>query len=122
MMDAAHELGLRGVEERHPLLDRAGEHPLEERGLHLLLAEQSVLHRLDGGWQHGLRHRGGDRCGSVDFWEDGEGLGEHDVDLARHGDELVVTVKAVEWHLSHVYRKLGISSRTFLPSMLGVSA
>jgi ATP/maltotriose-dependent transcriptional regulator MalT len=37
-------------------------------------------------------------------------------------NELVVTVKAVEWHLSHVYRKLGISSRTHLPGTLGVSA
>src|SRR4051812_8455255 len=35
--------------------------------------------------------------------------------------ELVVTVKAVEWHLSHVYRKLGISSRANLASTLGVS-
>jgi len=35
--------------------------------------------------------------------------------------ELVVTVKAVEWHLSHVYRKLGISSRAKLASTLGVS-
>jgi ATP/maltotriose-dependent transcriptional regulator MalT len=35
--------------------------------------------------------------------------------------ELVVTVKAVEWHLSHVYRKLGISSRSMLASTLGVS-
>ena len=35
--------------------------------------------------------------------------------------ELVVTVKAVEWHLSHVYRKLGISSRVNLASTLGVS-
>jgi ATP/maltotriose-dependent transcriptional regulator MalT len=34
--------------------------------------------------------------------------------------ELVVTVKAVEWHLSHVYRKLGISSRTMLAEILGV--
>jgi DNA-binding CsgD family transcriptional regulator len=33
--------------------------------------------------------------------------------------ELVVTVKAVEWHLSHVYRKLGISSRSGLASTLG---
>jgi ATP/maltotriose-dependent transcriptional regulator MalT len=37
-------------------------------------------------------------------------------------DELVVTVKAVEWHLSHVYRKLGISSRTHLPETLGATA
>jgi ATP/maltotriose-dependent transcriptional regulator MalT len=35
--------------------------------------------------------------------------------------ELVVTVKAVEWHLSHVYRKLGISSRANLASTLGAS-
>lgn len=34
-------------------------------------------------------------------------------------DRLRVTVKAVEWHLSHVYRKLGIRSRTMLPDSLG---
>src|SRR4051794_14135429 len=34
-------------------------------------------------------------------------------------NELVVTVKAVEWHLSHVYRKLGISSRVNLAETLG---
>ena len=32
--------------------------------------------------------------------------------------ELFVTVKAVEWHLSNVYRKLGIRSRTRLPGLL----
>jgi ATP/maltotriose-dependent transcriptional regulator MalT len=36
-------------------------------------------------------------------------------------NELVVTIKAVEWHLSHVYRKLGISSRANLSSTLGAS-
>ena len=30
-----------------------------------------------------------------------------------------MTVKAVEWHLSHVYRKLGIPSRTRLAATLG---
>jgi len=35
-------------------------------------------------------------------------------------EQLVVTVKAVEWHLSHVYRKLGINSRTHLAGTLGV--
>lgn len=35
--------------------------------------------------------------------------------------ELVVTVKAVEWHLSHVYRKLGIRSRRGLAGVLGVA-
>jgi DNA-binding CsgD family transcriptional regulator len=34
-------------------------------------------------------------------------------------DQLVVTVKAVEWHLSHVYRKLGIHSRGSLAASLG---
>jgi len=37
-------------------------------------------------------------------------------------EELVVTVKAVEWHLSRVYRKLGISSRTRLAAALGAMA
>ncbi|MEV7430714.1 LuxR C-terminal-related transcriptional regulator [Nocardioides sp. NPDC092400] len=37
-------------------------------------------------------------------------------------EQLVVTVKAVEWHLSHVYRKLGISSRTRLAGTLGAPA
>lgn len=32
--------------------------------------------------------------------------------------ELVVTVKAVEWHLSHAYRKLGVGSRDQLAGML----
>ncbi len=34
---------------------------------------------------------------------------------------LDVGVKAVEWHLSHVYRKLGIRSRTRLPAALGLA-
>ena len=35
-------------------------------------------------------------------------------------DHLVVTVKAVEWHLSHIYRKLGIRSRVGLAASLGL--
>ena len=33
-------------------------------------------------------------------------------------EELVVTVKAVEWHLSNAYRKLGINSRRDLMAVL----
>jgi DNA-binding NarL/FixJ family response regulator len=32
--------------------------------------------------------------------------------------ELVVTVKAVEWHLSNAYKKLGINSRSELADVL----
>ena len=46
-------------------------------------------------------------------------------DLAASGlsnreiaQQLFVTVKAVEWHLSNVYRKLGIRSRTRLAESL----
>ncbi|WP_395658609.1 LuxR C-terminal-related transcriptional regulator [Nocardioides sp.] len=35
--------------------------------------------------------------------------------------QLVVTVKAVEWHLSRVYRKLGIRSRSGLAGSLGLA-
>lgn len=37
-------------------------------------------------------------------------------------DHLIVTVKAVEWHLSHVYRKLGIRSRGGLRTSLDPEA
>jgi len=50
-------------------------------------------------------------------------------DLAASGltnrqiaEQLFVTVKAVEWHLSNVYRKLGIRSRARLPQLLQVPA
>jgi DNA-binding CsgD family transcriptional regulator len=35
--------------------------------------------------------------------------------------QLEVTVKAVEWHLSNVYRKLNISGRTGLAESLGIA-
>jgi DNA-binding CsgD family transcriptional regulator len=35
--------------------------------------------------------------------------------------EMTVTIKAVEWHLSHVYRKLGIPNRTLLADTLGAA-
>ena len=38
--------------------------------------------------------------------------------IAEH---LVVSVKAVEWHLSRVYRKLGIRSRQALAPTLGTA-
>jgi DNA-binding NarL/FixJ family response regulator len=35
--------------------------------------------------------------------------------------EMTVTVKAVEWHLSHVYRKLGVPNRLELAETLGTA-
>lgn len=43
----------------------------------------------------------------------GSGLSNHEI-----AGRLVVTVKAVEWHLSHIYRKLGIRGRRDLPAAL----
>jgi DNA-binding NarL/FixJ family response regulator len=40
----------------------------------------------------------------------------------RIAGQLDVSVKAVEWHLSRVYRKLGIRSRTGLAAALGLSS
>ena len=37
-------------------------------------------------------------------------------------EQLLVSIKAVEWHLSRTYRKLGISSRTALTSIFGIPA
>jgi DNA-binding CsgD family transcriptional regulator len=45
------------------------------------------------------------------------GLGNRAIAL-----ELAVSVKAVEWHLGHVYRKLAISSRTDLAETLDSTA
>jgi DNA-binding CsgD family transcriptional regulator len=33
-----------------------------------------------------------------------------------------VTVKAVQWHLRNVYRKLDVGSREELPAVLGIDA
>jgi ATP/maltotriose-dependent transcriptional regulator MalT len=78
------------------LLDRLGEHPrrVQTEAMAALTASEQRVARLAA---EGLTNR-------------------------RIAAELDVTVKAVEWHLSHVYRKLGISSRTDLGSTLGVSA
>ena len=34
---------------------------------------------------------------------------------------LALTAKTVEWHLTHIYRKLGVRSRTELAARLGTS-
>ncbi|MGH2712969.1 MAG: helix-turn-helix domain-containing protein, partial [Thermoleophilaceae bacterium] len=43
----------------------------------------------------------------------GEGLSNREI-----SEVLVVTLKTVEWHLRHAYRKLGIESRRELASAL----
>jgi DNA-binding CsgD family transcriptional regulator len=76
------------------LLERAGERPrpLEGEALALLTAAERRVARLAAG---GLTNR----------------------QIAEH---LTVTVKGVEWHLSRVYRKLGVGSRDGLTALLNV--
>lgn len=74
------------------LLERAGERaqPLEDETLALLTAAERRVARLAA---DGLTNR-------------------------QIADRLALTVKGVEWHLSRVYRKLGIGSRAGLPDLL----
>jgi ATP/maltotriose-dependent transcriptional regulator MalT len=78
------------------LLDRLGEqhHPVRGEALAALTASERRVARLaaDGLTNRAIAH------------------------------QLVVSVKAVEWHLSRVYRKLGIRSRVGLASTLGLTA
>ena len=46
-----------------------------------------------------------------------EGLSNREI-----AEQLVVTVKTVEWHLKNSYQKLGVTSRTQLPDQLGGDA
>jgi DNA-binding CsgD family transcriptional regulator len=47
----------------------------------------------------------------------GEGLTNREI-----AQRLFVSVKAVQWHLRNVYRKLDIASRGELPAALGLGA
>lgn len=78
------------------LLERAGERarPLEGEALAVLTSAEQRVARLAA---QGLTNR-------------------------QIAEELTVTVKGVEWHLSRVYRKLGISSRAGLGSLLDITA
>jgi len=74
------------------LLERAGEraHPLEGETLATLTAAERRVARLAA-----------------------EGLTNRQI-----ADQLSLTIKGVEWHLSRVYRKLGIGSRSALTGLL----
>lgn len=78
------------------LLERAGERarPLEGEALAVLTSAEQRVARLAA---QGLTNR-------------------------QIAEELTVTVKGVEWHLSRVYRKLGISSRAGLGTLLDITA
>lgn len=92
----AHRQGLRPLQERvERLLGRAGEQPMTapSAGVATLTATERRVADLAAG---GLTNR-------------------------LVAAELAVSVKAVEWHLSHVYRKLGISSRARLAGALGLA-
>ncbi|MEP9384394.1 helix-turn-helix transcriptional regulator [Nocardioides cheoyonin] len=78
------------------LLEHAGEQPrsLEDETLSLLTPAEQRVARLAAG---GLTNR-------------------------QIADRLLVTIKGVEWHLSRVYRKLGIASRGDLVGLISTRA
>ena len=50
------------------------------------------------------------------------GLAAEGLTNRQIAEQLLVSVKAVEWHLSRTYRKLGITSRSGLAQTFGVPA
>ena len=66
-----------------------------------------------GNWMTHLDHR---RKRPVWRWPRG-GLTNREI-----AQRLFVTIKAVQWHLGNVYRKLDIGSRGELPAALGLGA
>ena len=79
---AAHELGLSGVKEAHPLLDRAGEDASEKRLVDLVHREQLALVRFGarGGYDGLLHGRDDGRRGSHQG-EQRQSAGQDGVDL-----------------------------------------
>ena len=78
----ANELGLLGMQERHPLLDRLRQHALEKSSVDLLRAEQGILLQfVSARGQHRLRDGGDHRRRSSGLREQHQRASHNDVDL-----------------------------------------
>ncbi|HET8949645.1 MAG TPA: AAA family ATPase [Solirubrobacteraceae bacterium] len=96
-LDATARVGARGLADRaHEELVAAGARPRRDR--RMLTGRESLT-------------SGEDRVAALAA----QGLSNREI-AQRH----VVTVKAVQWHLRNVYRKLDVSSRDELPAALGL--